>query len=129
MQKNLEIFMKKTLLSLAMNQKLDHHNYERIECPNIDLLLETFNYSIDAYVENKISLLMSAIDTTIQDYEKNENEEYDEKDIYQFKEDIFYAFIDISQFLEIKNLHADRVDDLKSEYLEVLKKNGCKILQ
>ena len=121
-KKSLEIFMKKVLLNLGMNNNLYHKNdYDEKHNINLSQLLEENDYSIDKIIENKVESVITAI------RERMEKSDYDNKCedddiIYDLIHDIFYDFIKATQFYELYSLDDDDIDVMSNELFYIVRK-------
>lgn len=111
----LEKFAKRTIFNLAMNQKMDHRNYNNTQKINIVNCLERFDYSIDDYISFSVSRLIEGINVTIEDYQNDK-----EYDVDELNSALFQAFIDNLNLYEILNLHADKQDALQEELINIV---------
>lgn len=120
----LQNFIKKTILTLACCNNLDHRNYD---CKKKDYRLKELakNNSID----NSIIIIVKEIlenqiltnqddeeDENNDDFEENEDEKYDRYN------SIFIDFIEYIGLYEIYNLHADSLDIFFDDFMKIIKK-------
>ena len=122
----LQNFIKKTILTLACCNNIDHRNYDRKK-----KFYRLKELAINNSIDNSIVIIVKEIldgdilkDGIDDDKEDDSDSDEDEDEIYEKNNSKFNNFIDYVGLYEMYNLHTDNCDNFKDEFVKIIKKHN-----
>jgi hypothetical protein len=136
LESNIVMFIKKTIIELACNNKLDHRNYDKNTYQSrLKKATVKHNYNLDLAITEIVKELIAdesimemiktirkekvdsdIIDEDVEGIEDNEDEVINEDEEYELKSGLYYEFIRFVGLNELLSLHADNNDDFQLEF-------------
>lgn len=120
MANDLQNYIKNTVVSMACCNKLDHRNYDSVKKPCYRLIEMTRNNSFDDAIAIIVRELLEH--DVLNPDEDGDDEEEEEDDDDDADDKIFKNFIDYVGLYEMYNLHGDKRDSFKGDFINLLKK-------
>jgi len=117
MANDLQNYIKNTVVSMACCNKLDHRNYDSVKKPCYRLIEMTRNNSFDDAIA---IIVRELLEYDVLNPEEDGDDEEDDDDDADDK--IFKNFIDYVGLYEMYNLHGDKRDSFKGDFIKLLKK-------